>query len=114
MIVLSTGCAVLFLALGSLYFPSAAGIGVAADRMAAAASREQGMEKVIFTVRCYDEGKAALQGMKGIQRIETGFHHFYEADTVFFDPSAVTIENMEAALKRAGTYVETIRQKERQ
>ena len=78
-----------------------------------AIAQERGMAKAIFKVRCYDEGKAALQGMKGIQRIDTGFHYLHETDTVYFDPNAVTIEEMEAALKRAGTYVETIREKER-
>ncbi len=73
----------------------------------------QGTGKVIFKVRCYDEGKAALQGMKGIQRIETGFHYLHETDTVYFDPEAVTIEEMETALKKAGTYVGTIHEKGR-
>lgn len=76
-------------------------------------AQEKGLAKVIFKVKCYDEGKAALLGMKGIQRIETGFHSLDETDTVYFDPAVVTIEEMEAALKRAGTYVETIHEKER-
>lgn len=69
--------------------------------------------KVIFKVKCYDDGKRALQGLKGIQKIETGFHYIHETDTVYFDPKAVTVEEMEAALKKAGTYVDTIREKER-
>lgn len=69
--------------------------------------------KVIFKVKCYDDGKRALLGLKGIQKIETGFHYIHETDTVYFDPKAVTVEEMEAALKKAGTYVDTIKEKER-
>ena len=78
-----------------------------------AAAQDKGMLKVIFKVKCYDEGKAALQGLNGIYKIETGFHYLHETDTVYFDPKAVTIEEMESALKNAGTYVETIKEKER-
>jgi len=81
------------------------------DRVALA--QEAGMSKVIFKVKCYDEGKAALQGLNGIQKIETGFHYVHETDTVYYDPKMITIEEMESALKKAGTYVETMKMKER-
>ena len=93
-------------AIRTAYFPLFTG-----DRMALA--QEAGMSKVIFKVKCYDEGKAALQGLKGIQKIETGFHYVHETDTVYYDPKLITIEEMESALKKAGTYVETMKQKER-
>jgi copper chaperone CopZ len=105
-------CGVLSLAIFSFYLFSGQGMGVLV-LPGPAAAQEQGMEKVIFKVRCYDEGKAALRGMKGIQRIETGFHYLHETDTVYFDPKVVTVEDMEAALQQAGTYLETIREKER-
>jgi copper chaperone CopZ len=73
-------------------------------------SQETGASKAVFTVRCYDEGKAALQGLKGIQRIETGFHYLRETDTVYYDPKVITIEEMETALKKAGTYVKTMKE----
>jgi copper chaperone CopZ len=47
--------------------------------------------------------------LNGIKKIETGFHYIHETDTVYFDPTKITIEEMENALKKAGTYVETIR-----
>ena len=105
-------CGVLPLAIFSLYLISGQGIGML-GLPGPAVAQEQGMEKVIFKVRCYDEGKAALRGMKGVQRIETGFHYLQETDTVYFDPKVVTVEEMEAALQRAGTYLETVREKER-
>jgi copper chaperone CopZ len=80
---------------------------------ATALAQEKGTSKAVFKVRCYDEGKAALQGLNGIMKIETGFHYIHETDTVYFDPAKITIEEMEAALKKAGTYVETLQPKER-
>lgn len=75
-------------------------------------AQEKRVSKVIFKVTCYDEGKAALQGLKGIQKIETGFHYLHETDTVYYDPKMITIKAMETALKKAGTYVETINAKD--
>jgi copper chaperone CopZ len=80
------------------------------DRVALA--QEVGMSKAIFKVKCYDEGKSALEGLKGIHKVETGFHYVHETDTVYYDPKVITIEEMETALKKAGTYVETIMKKE--
>jgi hypothetical protein len=62
------------------------------------------LSKVVFYVQWYDVGEAALEGLEGITRIERGFHNFREINTVYFDPSTITIEEMEYALKKAGTY----------
>jgi len=75
-------------------------------------AQDKGISKVIFKGKCYDEGKAALQGLKGIQKIETGFHYIHEIDTVYYDEKAITIKDMETALKKAGTYLETLTKKE--
>jgi copper chaperone CopZ len=91
---------------GSSTFPRSSNKG-------AAYAQETEISKVVFKVKCYDEGKAALQGLNGIKKIETGFHYIHETDTVYFDPAKITIEEMEAALKKAGTYVDTIQPKER-
>jgi copper chaperone CopZ len=74
----------------------------------AALAQEAGMSKVIFKVKCYDDGKAALRGLKGVHKVETGFHYIQETDTVYYDPKLITIREMETALKKAGTYVDTI------
>ena len=78
-----------------------------------ALAQESGLSKVAFKVKCYDAGKAALQGLKGIQKIETGFHYLHETDTVYYDPKVITIKEMERVLKKAGTYMETMEKKER-
>jgi len=71
--------------------------------------QEQGTSKVVFTVKCYDEGKAALIGLEGVKKVETGIHYFKETDTVYYDPGTITVEKMESELKKAGTYVGTVK-----
>ncbi len=76
----------------------------------AAIAGEADTSKVVFVVHCYDEGNNALQGRKGILKVERGFRNFREINTVYFDPKVITIEEMEKALKSAGTYKATIRE----
>jgi len=71
---------------------------------AASENREEGWSKAVFYVGCYDVGKKALQGLKGVKRVERGFHHFKEINTVYFDPRQITVEEMEKALQKAGTF----------
>jgi hypothetical protein len=54
-------------------------------------------------------GEAALEGLEGIKRIEKGFHNFKEINTVYYEPSTITVEEMEDALKKAGTYRGTLK-----
>ena len=49
-------------------------------------------------------GAQALDGLDGISRVTRGFEGGREINTVTFDPARVTIEQMEALLKQAGTY----------
>jgi hypothetical protein len=44
-----------------------------------------------------------------VNRVEKGFRFFKEINTVHYDPKVITIEEMETALKKAGTYRETLR-----
>ena len=62
---------------------------------------------MIFFVQWYDVGKAALEGLKGIKKVERGFIGGKEVNTVYYDPGLITVQEMEAALKRAGTYLGT-------
>jgi hypothetical protein len=54
-------------------------------------------------------GQAALDGLPGVKKIEKGFQKFKEINTVYYDPSRVTIAEMEHILKKAGTYIGTAR-----
>ena len=49
-------------------------------------------------------GKGALEGLKGVKKVEKGFRGFKETNTVYYDPASITIREMEEALKKAGTY----------
>jgi hypothetical protein len=48
--------------------------------------------------------------LEGIERIDKGFHNFKEINTVYYDASTIKIEEMEEALKKAGTYQGTLKQ----
>ena len=49
-------------------------------------------------------GKAALEGLHGVKKVEKGFRGAREINTVTFDPAEITVEKMVEALTRAGTY----------
>jgi len=49
-------------------------------------------------------GRAALEGLHGVKKVENGFRGPREINTVLFDPAEITVEKMVEALKRAGTY----------
>ena len=70
-------------------------------------SAEAADSSVTFTVEWYDVGQDALEGLKGVNKVEKGFRDSKEINTVYFDSEKITIQEMEAALKDAGTYVET-------
>ena len=72
-------------------------------------SQDTGTSEAIFYVKWFDVGKEALEGLKGVTRVAKGFRYFKEINTVYYDPSVITIEEMEAALKKAGTYVGTVK-----
>ncbi|MEJ2100933.1 MAG: hypothetical protein P8X68_13260 [Desulfobacterales bacterium] len=52
-------------------------------------------------------GEAALEGLKGIKLVNSGFDDFKETNTVWYDPALIGIDQMEQALKDAGTYLGT-------
>jgi hypothetical protein len=51
----------------------------------------------------------ALVGLKGVKKVEKGFRYLREINTVYYNPKIITIEEMEMALKKIGTYVETVK-----
>jgi len=56
-------------------------------------------------------GQAALEGLEGIKRIDKGFRRFKETNTVYYDATIITMEEMEGALKKAGTFLGTMQKK---
>jgi hypothetical protein len=67
------------------------------------------LSTAVFYVQWYDVGKAALEGLEGIKRIKKGFHNSKEINTVYYDASTITIEEMEDALRKTGTYQGTVK-----
>jgi copper chaperone CopZ len=54
-------------------------------------------------------GEAALEGLEGIKQVDKGFHNSKEINTVYYEASTITIEEMEDALRKAGTYQGTVK-----
>jgi hypothetical protein len=44
-----------------------------------------------------------------VKKIEKGFRNSKEINTVYYDPSVITIEEMENALKKVGTFLGTLK-----
>lgn len=72
-------------------------------------AEEADVSKVVFYVSWYDVGKAALEGLQGVIKVEKGFHGLKEINTVFYDPAIITINEMKKVLKDAGTYQGTVK-----
>jgi hypothetical protein len=47
--------------------------------------------------------------LKGVKRVGRGFRNWKEINTVYYDPSLITIEEMEMALKKAGTFLRILK-----
>ena len=60
--------------------------------------------KVTFHVAWYDVGKSALEGLQGVTSVDKGFRFHKEINTVYYETDKISVEEMEAALKAAGTY----------
>ena len=67
------------------------------------------LSTVTFYVQWYDVGEAALEGLEGIKRVDKEFYNFKEINTVYYEASTITIEEMEDALRKVGTYQETVK-----
>jgi hypothetical protein len=49
-------------------------------------------------------GKAALEGLHGVIKVENAFRGAREINAVTYDPAEITVDKMVDALTRAGTY----------
>ena len=61
-----------------------------------------------FTVEWYDVGQDALEGLNGVNKVTKGFRGSKEINTAYYDTEKITIQEMETALKAAGTYTGTL------
>ena len=69
-----------------------------------ARAKDVSTAQATFYVYWYDVGKAALVGLEGVKKVKNGWLNSKEINRVYYDPAAVTIGDMEAALKKAKTY----------
>ena len=51
-----------------------------------------------------------MERLEGVKKVEKGFYKSMEINTVYYDPSKITTEEMENALKKAGTYKKTLKE----
>ena len=52
-------------------------------------------------------GEEVLEGLKGIELFDSDVRGYQEIHNVWYDPTVISIEDMEAALKDAATYLAT-------
>ena len=64
--------------------------------------------RATFNVHCYDVGASALEGLPGIISVEKGWRNFKEVNRVVYDPTKISVQQMENRLKNAGTYSGTV------
>ena len=65
-----------------------------------------------FVVHCYDVGRTALQGQKGIIGVKSGWMDRREVNRVTYDPDRINRQTIEEHLRRAGTYIETVEEQQ--
>ena len=61
-----------------------------------------------FVVHCYDVGRDALTGRKGIHSVSSGWQDGREVNRVTYDQEQTSRAEIEERLKQAGTYKATI------
>ena len=52
-------------------------------------------------------GEEVLEGLKGVALFDSDVRGYQEIHNVWYDPAATSVEEMEAALKEAGTHLAT-------
>jgi len=50
-----------------------------------------------------------LDGLKGVELVNSDFHDSKERNTVWYDPGLISVNEMEKALKEAGLYLGTVK-----
>ena len=70
-------------------------------------SENRELPMVAFYVSWYDVSEPVLDGLKGVELVNSDFHDSKERNTVWYDPALISIGEMEEALKEAGIYMGT-------
>ena len=67
-------------------------------------AENKGLPKVVFYVSWFDVSEPVLDGLKGVELVNSDFHGSKERTTVWYDPALISIDEMEIALKEVGIY----------
>jgi len=49
----------------------------------------------------------ALEGLKGVELVNSSFRNSMETNIVWYDPALISVDQLEKAIKDAGTYLGT-------
>ena len=67
------------------------------------------LARAAFYVAWFDVSEEVLDGLKGVEGVYSHFLDSHEANTVWYDPALIKIEQMENALKDGGGYLGTVK-----
>ena len=85
------------------------GAVVIAGMAIASQLRAESLHSDTFVVHCYDVGREALVGRKGILSVSSGWQDGREVNRVTYDQEKTDRAEIEERLKQAGTYKATIK-----
>jgi len=54
-----------------------------------------------------------LEGLKGVELVNSDYHNDMERNIVWYDPAVISIDEMKNALKESGTYLGTEKRAEK-
>ena len=70
----------------------------------ASKSEKQDLPKVVFYVSWFDVSEPVLDGLKGVELVNSDYHGSRERNTVWYDPALISVHEMENALKEWGIH----------
>ena len=62
------------------------------------------LSKAVFYVSWFDVSEPVLDGLKGVELVNSDFQGPWERSTAWYDPALISIDEMEKALTEAGIY----------
>ena len=103
---LTGACAVAALALGAGCYSPAARADEA--RQGVEEKEKVALASAVFSVHCYDVGKAALRDAPGVASVTSGWHGREEVNRVRYDPKHIDVAAMVERLRASGTFIRVV------
>jgi hypothetical protein len=66
------------------------------------------LARAVFHVAWYNVSEEVLAGLHGVEQVYSHFLDPHEANTVWYDPTVISVEQMENALKDGAGYLGTV------